>query len=153
MWQTQQQQKSPPAAPFPAPSPQEENNSITTFSDAPVSLSKDGRYVGFVFHPNDKKNMCDIAFQQSAPKPWKIIKRTDGYYDIMANCDGDAKFTSRLSDNANDLIQAGRMSTDVWKVECPSATQGCSIQAKKSKKYLSANGLSDQKVYWIIKNA
>lgn len=126
--------------------------SLTTFGTmTKVSLAKDGKYIGHVFDAKNKQNMCTIKFEQPASKPFVFKKQKDGHYAIFTDCDGDTKFTSRLSDNATDLIQAGRMSTDVWKITCPSSTQGCSFQAKKSKKYLALNGLSATPVYWTVK--
>jgi len=128
-------------------------SSLTTFSNTTkVSLAKDGKFIGHVFDAKNTKNMCTIQFNQSSAKPFTFTKDATGYYIIQTDCDGDGKFTSRLSDNATDLIQAGRMSTDVWKVACPSARQGCSIQAKNSKKYLAVNGLSTSPVYWTVAN-
>ena len=133
---------------------------LQTFTqDQRVKVSHDGSYLGSIFNgPSNPDNMCDIAYPATTPGKFMLSKvKTPNVYSIKANCDGDAKYTSFLADNAADLIQPKRTGSKyTWIVTCPSAATGCTIQASKSKKYLAptATGVSlgASKAYWIVEN-
>lgn len=134
---------------------QKQTRSLTTFAaDQIVTFSNNGQALGYEFHPDNTDNMCDLTYPADRPGQFMLTKSGAGY-SIKANCDGDGKFTSYLADNATDLIQPKRTAAkETWYVECPSAKQGCSIQATKSKKYLvptdSGPSLSSKIAYWTV---
>jgi len=141
----------PTTAPTPTTSATTTTKSLTTFTkDQKVSLrARDGTYAGYTFDASNTTNMCNIAFGQSGPKEFMLTKGTSGTYAIKANCDGDGKFTSYLTEKASDIIQPKRTgSADRWTLAC--TTQGCSIQGVKTKKYLAPAGLASSAYLWTV---
>lgn len=148
---------SPPAASTPSA------ESLTTFTPGQkVSISKDGKVLGHKLNLTNSDNVCDIAYP--ATSGVFLLDKAGSGYSMTVNCNGDGKWLSFLADDAGDMIQPVRNLKDkktkpAWLVSCPSASQGCTIQAAKSKKYVAPEdtsfgvGLSSDPTYWTFANA
>lgn len=146
---------SAPSGGSPAPAP----SSLTAFTPGQLVTitSADGKALGYKLNEDKADNMCDIAFPGSGQFMLTPSSGSSKAYSIKANCDGDGKWMSYLADNATDMIQPKRNTAAAkatWKIACASASQGCTIQATKSKKYVAPSPtgatLASAPAYWIV---
>lgn len=135
--------------------------SLTAFtSGQKVTISKDGKMLGHKLDLENKDNVCGIAYPASIGT--FLMDKVGNGFSMTVNCNGNEKWLSFVADDASDMVQPVRNlkkggNKPAWLINCPSATQGCSIQASKSKKYISptASGvtLAATPAYWIFANA
>lgn len=157
--------KKAPISPSPDPAGQTAGStvdSLTAFTPGQkVTITHGGKMLGHKLNSgNNKDNVCDIAYPASTGT--FLLDKVSNGFSMTVNCDGNEKWLSFVADDASDMVQPVRnlkkgSNKPAWLITCPSATQGCSIQASKSKKYISPSTsgvtLAATPAYWIFANA
>ena len=134
-------------------------SSVETIQDGSMyTISRSGTYIGQDFdRSRGKGKMCDAASTgRDGAAPFKFSKDGDAW-TIATDCDGDGKYTSFLN-GSSDLISARDKKSPTmqrWYVAC--SASGCSLQNKKSKKYLggtfTAPTFEDSGTFYIVRHA
>ena len=137
---------------------------MTSFtSGQKVTISNNGSLLGHKLNLANPANVCDIAYP--ATSGVFLLESSGGGWTMTVNCNGDGSWLSYLADDAGDMIQPNRnlrkkKGKPVWMIDCPSTAQGCSIQAAKSKQYVSPTStgpfgvtLASTPAYWTFAKA
>lgn len=122
---------------------------------ATVYLNNANMYVGSVYRPQDKVNMCDAISVTKSNKMPIVVEKRGASWALKMDCDKDGSYTSYLTDVKDDVLQKKTTTANTsWNAKC--LQNSCSFQSTKTNEYLGFSGkklaVGPTKVTWILES-